>query len=73
MVLLEYNLGSSSDMRKFKKDMENAIKEKAKENISGRDFDVLCPQCKSKVSVPAGRSLCPVCGMEIDVKLQFDF
>lgn len=70
---MKYNLNSSSDMRKVKKDMENAIKDKAKENIKGRNFDVLCPQCKEKVSVPAGRSLCPVCGMEINVKLQFDF
>lgn len=50
---MKYNLGSSSDMRKFKKDMENAIKEKAKENIQSRNFDVLCPQCKAKVNVPA--------------------
>lgn len=70
---MKYNLGSSSDMRKFKKDMENAIKEKAKANIQSRNFDVLCPQCKAKVNVPAGKSLCPVCGMEINVKLQFDF
>lgn len=70
---MEYNLGSSSDMRKFKKDMENAIKEKAKANIQSRNFDVSCPQCKAKVNVPAGKSLCPFCGMEINVKLQFDF
>ena len=68
-----YNLGSSSDMRRFQRDLEKEIMGKTKQTIMGRKYDVTCPHCHSKVNVLPGKSRCPRCGNEIDLQLDIKF
>lgn len=53
--------------------LENSIKEQAKEAISKRTFDVNCPHCNREISIPAGKSTCPLCGKEVNLNLNFKF
>lgn len=68
-----YNLGSSSDMERLQKDMEKAIKQEAKSTISKRTIPVVCPKCETKFHAPSGISICPNCGSQIELFIDFDF
>lgn len=56
-----------------KNKLKKQILDQAKSKISSDNFDVDCPHCGKKVSVPAGKSNCPICGNEINLKLDFKF
>lgn len=71
--MASYDLGSPSDMKRLQKDMEAAIKQKAKESISEGTIPVECPKCKEKFNAPPGISTCPSCGSQIDLHINFDF
>lgn len=68
----KYNLGNKSDMRKFSKDLENTVIDKAKRIAVNSVFDILCPHCNNSISAPAGKSLCTYWGKEINVKLNIN-
>lgn len=55
------------------KQLEKEIKKEAKTQIASEKFDIECPDCGKSVSVPAGKSICPYCKNEINLKLDFDF
>jgi rRNA maturation endonuclease Nob1 len=67
----KYNLNSKSDMNKFKRDLESAALNIAQEKAMDMAFDVICTNCKRKIRVKAGQSVCPVCGGEIIMNLNF--
>ena len=69
----EYNLGSTSDMKRFTKDMTNKAMELARESVKKRSFEVECPQCHSKITIPAGPSSCPFCRQAINLDLEINF
>lgn len=69
----KYNLGSKSDMRKFEKNLKEAMLDKTKEIAIDRKYDIKCPGCGDEISVPVGKSSCPNCSSEIDFNLKFDF
>lgn len=69
----KYNLGSSSDMRRFQRDLEKEIIGKTKQTIMNQTYDVTCPHCQSRISVPPGKSCCPRCGQEVDLNLDIKF
>lgn len=65
----EYDFGKRSDIDQMFKDMgENGLKQ-MKEALMQSNIPVVCPKCKSKISAPAGKSVCPICGAEIDLHL----
>lgn len=68
-----YNLGSASDMKRLQKDMEKAIKKKAKESILKGTIPIECPKCKAKINASSGITTCPKCGSRIDLHFDFDF
>ena len=37
----------------------------------GKSFDIDCPHCGAKISVPEGKSACPQCQSEINLTLNF--
>lgn len=38
----------------------------------GMTYDIECPHCHAAISVSAGKSVCPACGGEIDLKFKLD-
>lgn len=41
--------------------------------LNQRTYDIECPHCKAKVTVPTGKSFCPICRNEIDLSLNINF
>lgn len=72
MGKIKYDLSNLPNSRKIKEDLENAILDAAKEQISGREFEIECPKCGKKISVKKGINTCPYCENQIDVKLNFN-
>jgi len=66
----KYNLGSKSDMRKFTKDLEKTVLQKAERVAGSMKHEISCPKCKSKIKISIGKQLCPKCSAEIDFKLK---
>ncbi len=67
----KYNMGSTSDMRKFQRDLEKTAKDKAVEIISGSAIPIECPFCNAKLEARAGVILCPKCGNKINLEFNF--
>ena len=73
MVIAKYNLGKSSDMKKFMRDIQRDIKTAAKKEIIQAEYEIECPECGTVSMAHVGRYICPACGKEIDFKLNFNF
>lgn len=69
----KYNLGSTSDMRRFTRDLENQISASVENHLYSQTYDVTCPHCNRKISVPVGKSRCPFCGNDIDLNLNIGY
>ena len=68
-----YNLGSSSDMRRFSHDLENSISNMAFSAISDMAFDVECPHCHNNFQAHSGINFCPMCQNQVTVNLDINF
>ena len=68
----KYNINSSSDMRRFKNDLEKDIMKKANAQISASTYEIICDKCKNKIHAKAGHNICPHCGEEIDLKINWN-
>ncbi len=71
--MANYNLNNPFDMKKLQKDIESTILDKAKEAISSDGIEVECPKCKTKFQVTSGKNVCPKCGSQVNLHLDFDF
>ncbi len=69
----KYDIGSSSDMRRFTEDLQSTVMDKARQHVLTRNYDISCPHCKASVSVPVGKSVCPLCRKEINLNLDIHF
>lgn len=69
----KYNLSSSSDMRRFSRDLEKTIMDKALNAVDTMDFNIACPHCNSMVSMHSGLNICPFCHNEVNVELNTNF
>lgn len=56
-----------------KKAIEEMALDAAREKAANMNFDIECPHCHAAVNVPAGISVCPVCGNQIDLKVNVGF
>ncbi|MPN62320.1 hypothetical protein SDC9_210067 [bioreactor metagenome] len=65
----EYNVGSASDMRRFKNDLDKIVKDKARAHFENNTFDVTCPFCGYPFSASAGINTCPGCQKTIELTL----
>ena len=52
--------------------LDKAVKEAAMAKAMEMTYDIECPHCHADINVSAGRSICPACGGEIDLKFKFD-
>lgn len=68
-----YNISSKSDMRRFKRDLEQQFKNNARQAVFKRKYIVTCPHCKNRVPVYPGKSHCPLCSQMINLKLNVHF
>ena len=68
-----YNLGNSSDMKRFSQVLEESIMDFAKEAAYDMDFDVECPHCNKISTMHPGLNVCPFCKNEVNLELDIDF
>lgn len=52
--------------------LDEVVKEAAVAKATEMTYDIACPHCHAAISVSAGKSVCPACGGEIDLKFKFD-
>ena len=71
--MAKYDLGKSSDVNRFMKDIENDILASATDDLMHDEYDVECPHCGAKIRLSPGKHPCPECSEEIDLKLDIDF
>lgn len=57
-----------SDFRK----MGDALKRETEKALQKKRFETECPHCHGKVTAPAGKSVCPNCGKEIDLTIEIN-
>lgn len=53
--------------------IERKVKDIARQKAVSTKYDVVCRNCKNKLSVPVGKSKCPFCGEEINFRLRINF
>lgn len=68
-----YDISKASDIKKFSKDLEKAIIGEAQNTLYGRSYNISCPHCHRQITVPAGKSVCPLCRNDIDLQLSIKF
>lgn len=66
----EINLGMKIKINKSA--LDKVIKDAAIAKAQEMAYDIECPHCHAEINVSAGKSVCPVCGGEIDLKFKFD-
>lgn len=69
----KYNLFSKSDMKRLSRDLENTMRSNIEQQVNSRCYRVECPHCHSYVSTTPGKSICPFCRKEIDLKLNISY
>ena len=52
--------------------LDKVVRDAAMVKASEMTYDIACPHCHAAISVSAGKSVCPACGGEIDLKFKFD-
>lgn len=52
--------------------LDKVVKDAAIAKAMEMTYDIECPHCHAAISVSAGKSVCPACGGEIDLKFKFD-
>lgn len=52
--------------------LDEVVKEAAVAKATEMTYDIACPHCHAAINVPVGKSVCPACGGEIDLKLKLD-
>lgn len=68
-----YNISSSSDMRKFSRDLERSVMDMARNAVYDQSFSNECPHCKSTFNASSGMNICPFCRNQVDLKLNIKF
>lgn len=49
-----------------------ALEREAKKAAMKRTYQVECTHCHAKILAPPGKSKCPMCGLEIELTLDFN-
>jgi len=65
--------GEKMDVKLDFSKVNSAIEREAKKAAMGKKYQVSCKHCRAKVVVPVGKSICPACGKEITLTLDFNF
>ena len=52
--------------------LEKALNDAVKKEAEKLSYEVECPKCKEKIRLVPGLTSCPLCGTEIDFKLDLN-
>lgn len=52
--------------------LDKVVREAAMAKVREINYDIECPHCHATINVSAGKSVCPLCGGEIDLQFKFD-
>ena len=66
----KYNLSKNLDMKHFERDITNKVHSIAEDAIAPKIYEIECPHCHKKVSVPSGFGYCPECHEPINVDVK---
>jgi len=69
----KYDISKSSDMKRFTADIEKEVKKQARSAVDKIPIEIKCPHCKATIKTHAGKSICPFCKKEINLKLDKNF
>lgn len=73
IIKKSFDLSKKSDLKKFEKELNNAVINEIQSSISKNTFDVTCPHCSSLFQAYEGKNICPFCNNEVDLTLKFNF
>jgi len=65
----KYNLGSSSDMKRYMKDLEEEIRKDVLRQLRIKGQNVTCPKCGHAFTVQSEKFTCPNCSENITLEL----
>lgn len=68
----KYNIGKPSDMRRFQRDLEKMIVDKAADAVQRKTRDVICHHCQKTVTILPGQRVCPLCGQPLKLPVSFN-
>lgn len=68
-----YNLGSKSDMQRFKRDLKKSVQNMAVNSLQSKAINVICPHCKRQFSAHSGANTCPFCRQMVNLQLDINF
>lgn len=69
----KYDINKKSDLKRFERDLKKKTASIIEQNLYSRNYDVECPHCHSKISVPSGFSKCPICYNDINLNLNISW
>lgn len=52
--------------------LDKAVRDAAMAKAAEMTYDIACPHCHAAINVPVGKSVCPACDGEIDLKLKLN-
>lgn len=64
--------GKQANLQHLRKVHQKLAADRLSISLNNLKYNVQCPHCDTKVSVPAGLSQCPNCGGNINIKLNVD-
>lgn len=64
-----YNISSSSDMKRFERDLRSHVQNLAVNALMTKEIDVTCPYCNRQIQAHSGNNICPYCRRIVTLKL----
>lgn len=52
--------------------LDKVVRDAAMAKAAEMTYDIACPHCHAAINAPVGKSVCPACGGEIDLKLKLN-
>lgn len=69
----KFDLTKKSDVKKLEKHLRNQAYDIARNELSTRTYEIACTKCNLRFHAKKGLNICPYCGNEINVELDFNF
>ena len=67
----KYNIGKSSDMNRFEKDLKKSLLNQVHQAVLEETYEVECPYCTKHFNAHQGKNVCPHCHKTVNLELNF--